>query len=181
MIPQRRIRYPVNQKKPAALVFKPLVVHGAQILWIKRCIPYKSDDISGVAASSYGKERCRDEYFYFPESNLTIVDNRAFRSAPKVGEINQEDAVQIRPQKVKLRLRVREPFSLDLHYALAEGYPVDLYYLMDLSKSMEDDKIKLSKLGDTLVEEMKNLTSNFKIGFGSFVDKRAMPFVDKKG
>ena len=35
-------------------------------------------------------------------------------------------------------------------YSQAEDYPVDLYYLMDLSKSMEDDKKKLSDLGTTL-------------------------------
>ena len=32
----------------------------------------------------------------------------------------------------------------------AEDYPVDLYYVMDLSKSMEDDLTKLRVLGDTL-------------------------------
>jgi integrin beta 1 len=46
--------------------------------------------------------------------------------------------------------------------AQAEDYPVDLYYLMDLSKSMEDDKEKLSALGDLLAETMQNITSNFR-------------------
>ena len=54
---------------------------------------------------------------------------------------------------------------------------MDLYYLMDLSKSMEDDKEKLSALGDLLAETMQNLTSNFRLGFGSFVDKVVMPYV----
>jgi len=57
------------------------------------------------------------------------------------------------------------------------GYPVDLYYLMDLSKSMEDDKEKLSALGAQLSTAMKNITSNFRLGFGSFVDKVLMPYV----
>lgn len=34
----------------------------------------------------------------------------------------------------------------------AVDYPVDLYYLMDLSYSMKDDKEKLSQLGDLLGE-----------------------------
>ena len=67
--------------------------------------------------------------------------------------------------------RVRFSFSQ------AEDYPVDLYYLMDLSKSMEDDKKKLSDLGDLLVKEMSSLTSKFRLGFGSFVDKVVMPYV----
>lgn len=54
---------------------------------------------------------------------------------------------------------------------------VDLYYLMDLSKSMEDDKEKLEKLGDLLSATMRNITTNFQLGFGSFVDKVLMPYV----
>ena len=50
-----------------------------------------------------------------------------------------------------------------MFFLKAEDYPVDLYYLMDLSKSMEDDKKKLSALGDLLAETMQNLTSNFRL------------------
>lgn len=32
----------------------------------------------------------------------------------------------------------------------AKNYPVDLYYLMDLSKSMSDDKEKLTTLGTSI-------------------------------
>lgn len=66
---------------------------------------------------------------------------------------------------------------MTVNYAQAEDYPVDLYYLMDLSKSMEDDKEKLSHLGDLLSDTMRNITSNFRLGFGSFVDKVLMPYV----
>lgn len=65
---------------------------------------------------------------------------------------------------------------MQLQYAQAEDYPVDLYYLMDLSKSMEDDKKKLSELGELLAERMQSITSNFRLGFGSFVDKVVMPY-----
>ena len=50
-------------------------------------------------------------------------------------------AVQIKPQHIALRMRVGQPFDIHMQYAQAEDYPVDLYYLMDLSKSMEDDKV----------------------------------------
>ena len=39
---------------------------------------------------------------------------------------------------------------MQVHYKQAENYPVDLYFVMDLSKSMEDDKNKLAELGDAL-------------------------------
>ncbi|XP_077302935.1 position-specific antigen beta subunit myospheroid isoform X2 [Arctopsyche grandis] len=87
------------------------------------------------------------------------------------------EIVQISPQRVKLELRINEVYKMNVRYAQAEDYPVDLYYLMDLSKSMQDDKEKLSALGDLLSESMKNITSNFKLGFGSFVDKVVMPYV----
>lgn len=120
----------------------------------------------------------------------------SFGSSSASGKI-----VQMYPQRVGLKLRISkwfegqalleeidsihfilffwsdEPYNLKVNYAQAEDYPVDLYYLMDLSKSMEDDKDKLSKLGDTLSDTMRNITSNFKLGFGSFVDKVLMPYV----
>lgn len=70
-----------------------------------------------------------------------------------------------------------EVYRMWLNYSQAEDYPVDLYYLMDLSNSMADDKQKLSLLGDLLAESMQNITSNFRLGFGSFVDKVTMPYV----
>ena len=86
-------------------------------------------------------------------------------------------ATQIAPQRVRMNLRVHEAHDLKVQFALAPNYPIDLYYLMDLSKSMEDDKDKLSKLGNLLAQEMRKLTSNFRLGFGSFVDKVVMPYV----
>lgn len=58
-----------------------------------------------------------------------------------------------------------------------EDYPVDLYYLMDLSASMFDDLQKIKDLGSTLSKEMANLTSKFRLGFGSFVEKPTLPFI----
>lgn len=66
---------------------------------------------------------------------------------------------------------------MDVKYSQAEDYPVDLYYLMDLSQSMKDDKETLSQLGVELSREMRKITSNFRLGFGSFVEKELMPFV----
>lgn len=69
------------------------------------------------------------------------------------------------------------PYKFTLSYGQAKDYPVDLYYLMDLSNSMSDDKVKLSSLGNQLATTMTSITSNFRLGFGSFVDKVVMPYV----
>lgn len=43
-----------------------------------------------------------------------------------------------------------EPFRFNVSFRQAENYPVDLYYVMDLSYSMNDDKQKLAELGELL-------------------------------
>ena len=37
-----------------------------------------------------------------------------------------------------------------MKFRQAENYPVDLYYVMDMSNSMKDDKARLALLGDLL-------------------------------
>lgn len=73
------------------------------------------------------------------------------------------------------KLFLGEDYRVTIKYNQAEDYPVDLYYLMDLSASMEAYRDKLSKLGLQLAKAMQKLTSNFRIGFGSFVDKVVLP------
>ena len=43
-----------------------------------------------------------------------------------------------------------DPYKLTMFARLAEDYPLDLYYLMDLSQSMEDDLKTLRRLGALL-------------------------------
>ena len=48
--------------------------------------------------------------------------------------------VQISPQRVRLKLRRNVKKTVKFRVAHAKQYPVDLYYLMDLSNSMVDDR-----------------------------------------
>ncbi|XP_065338001.1 integrin beta-PS-like [Cloeon dipterum] len=86
--------------------------------------------------------------------------------------------VQIKPQKMSIKARPGQKVQFELHYQQAKDYPLDLYYLMDMSNSMKDDKDKLSALGSKLASEMRRRSSNLRMGFGSFVDKVTMPFVN---
>lgn len=114
-----------------------------------------------------------------PKNEVKLVKNEELTGAihknKKQKDPNKE-VYQLKPQKVKLKLRVGEPQELNIKYRRALGYPVDLYYLMDLSKSMLDDKENLARAGSDLAQTMLKLTDNFTIGFGSFVDKVMMPF-----
>lgn len=69
--------------------------------------------------------------------------------------------------EMKLQIKVQQ----------SEDYPVDLYYLMDLSASMSDDLTMIKNLGSTLSKAMAKLTSKFRLGFGSFVEKPVLPFI----
>lgn len=122
------------------------------------------------------KDVCQNEYIINPESEFRKILDLALTKSRKSSSLQYKEAVQIRPQHVSLKLRINQSYDMQLHYAQAEDYPVDLYYLMDLSKSMEDDKKKLSELGELLAERMQSITSNFRLGFGSFVDKVVMPY-----
>lgn len=106
-----------------------------------------------------------------PKHSYQIVSNEELN--PGIGK----EPVQIQPQLVTLQLRKGEEFKVNFTYARASNYPIDLYYIMDLSASMKDHKTKLAQLAGRLIDVMKNITTNFKLGFGSFVDKTDMPFV----
>ncbi|GJQ85656.1 hypothetical protein Trydic_g20204 [Trypoxylus dichotomus] len=105
-----------------------------------------------------------------PERMIAIELDKALDSG-KFAE-----AVQIKPQRIKVRTRRGEETKIQFQYAKAANYPIDLYYMMDLSASMKTHKNKLATLGGKLEKAMRSITSNFRLGFGSFVDKRAMPF-----
>ncbi|RWS14876.1 integrin beta-PS-like protein [Dinothrombium tinctorium] len=130
----------------------------------RRCDTYRNLEKNG----------CNDAHIYHPRNEYEVTEN--FELSVKAAK--ESDAVQIKPQRINLKLRPNSPRKFPVQFRQAVDYPVDLYYLMDLSKSMQDDKEKLALLGDLLASEMQRITSNFRLGFGSFVDKVAMPYVN---
>ncbi|GFX04058.1 integrin beta pat-3 [Trichonephila clavipes] len=120
------------------------------------------------------KETCNASDIVAPEGSLKLIKDMSLSDkGAKEGE-----AIQIKPQEIRIRLRPNTVQKLTVEFRQAVDYPIDLYYLMDLSNSMADDKEKLAKLGNQLAEEMKTITTNFKLGFGSFVDKTVTPYVN---
>uniref|UniRef100_A0A8C9AEY3 Integrin beta n=1 Tax=Prolemur simus TaxID=1328070 RepID=A0A8C9AEY3_PROSS len=85
---------------------------------------------------------------------------------------------QLSPQQVTLYLRPGQAAAFNVTFRRAKGYPIDLYYLMDLSYSMLDDLINVKKLGGDLLRALNEITESGRIGFGSFVDKTVLPFVN---
>ncbi|XP_053715176.1 integrin beta-1a [Synchiropus splendidus] len=107
----------------------------------------------------------------------TLKDKKVTNRQKGAEKLKPEEITQIQPQKISLKLRSGEPQSFNLTFKRAEDYPIDLYYLMDLSYSMKDDLENVKNLGTSLMLEMEKITSDFRIGFGSFVEKTVMPYI----
>ncbi|CAG5866009.1 unnamed protein product [Menidia menidia] len=116
---------------------------------------------------------CQEEEILYPENTLNITMNKSLSTS-----FSQQDPVQISPQKVHLHLRPGLPTTFTVSFKRAEGYPVDLYYLMDLSYSMKDDLEKVKNLGTDLFKALEKITAYAQIGFGAFVDKTVLPYTN---
>uniref|UniRef100_A0A7N6B6P5 Integrin beta n=1 Tax=Anabas testudineus TaxID=64144 RepID=A0A7N6B6P5_ANATE len=128
---------------------------------------------------SLKKRNCNEAKIENPRGGVTIDKDKPVtdRKKDKAEKLKPEQITQIQPQKLTVTLRSDEPQTFRLKFKRAEDYPIDLYYLMDLSFSMEDDLENLKNLGTDLMKEMQAITSDFRIGFGSFVEKTVMPYI----
>ncbi|XP_063537060.1 integrin beta-nu-like [Cydia strobilella] len=119
---------------------------------------------------------CKEDMIQKPAKPVwQVAENRSLQD---VDSNDVEAVVQIQPQRVRLSLKPRETVKVKFSYRPAKNYPLDLYYLMDLTWSMKDDKETLVSLRDDLPSMLKNLTDNFRLGFGSFADKPVLPYIN---
>ncbi|RWS05225.1 uncharacterized protein B4U79_02101, partial [Dinothrombium tinctorium] len=113
---------------------------------------------------SLQQAHCKD--VYHPSSFVKSV----------VESDDSEEEKQLTPSRIKLKVRQNETVKFKITFQQPKEYPVDLYYLMDLTYSMQAHREKLIELADRLTAEMSKISSNFRLGFGSFIDKVVMPY-----
>uniref|UniRef100_A0A7N8XC31 Integrin beta n=1 Tax=Mastacembelus armatus TaxID=205130 RepID=A0A7N8XC31_9TELE len=106
-----------------------------------------------------------------------VSEGQILQDLPLGKKTGSANSTQISPQKMALKLRPGSQVTFQVKIQHTEDYPVDIYYLMDLSASMIDDLKMIKDLGSTLSKEMAKLTSKFRLGFGSFVEKPVLPFI----
>ncbi|XP_064421547.1 integrin beta-3 isoform X2 [Latimeria chalumnae] len=116
---------------------------------------------------------CTKDNVEFLESMVFTLENNPLSSK---GSGSAAEITQMSPQKLRLNLRPDDSRVFTIQVRQVEDYPVDIYYLMDLSYSMQDDLRNIQNLGTNLAKEMRKLTSNIRIGFGAFVDKPMSPY-----
>nr|XP_025745855.1 integrin beta-3-like [Callorhinus ursinus]XP_025745916.1 integrin beta-3-like [Callorhinus ursinus] len=120
------------------------------------------------------KDNCALESIEFPISEARILEARPLSDK---GSGDSYQITQVSPQRIALRLRPDDSKNFSIQVRQVEDYPVDIYYLMDLSYSMKDDLSSIQNLGTKLASQMHKLTSNLRIGFGAFVDKPVSPYM----
>uniref|UniRef100_A0A673VTG8 Integrin beta n=1 Tax=Suricata suricatta TaxID=37032 RepID=A0A673VTG8_SURSU len=120
------------------------------------------------------KNNCDLESIEFPISEARILEARPLSDK---GSEDSSQITQVSPQRIALRLRPDDSKNFSIQVRQVEDYPVDIYYLMDLSYSMKDDLRMIQDLGTNLASQMRKLTSNLRIGFGAFVDKPMSPYM----
>ncbi|KAM9483670.1 integrin beta-7 isoform 1-T2 [Clarias gariepinus] len=122
-------------------------------------------------SAQFLKERnCKE--VYEPTPNTYLMKTNDLSSDLK-------NVVQLKPQSLEVKLRLGVPHDFNVEFKRAEGYPIDLYYLMDLSYSMKDDLEKIKSLGQDILDTLLKHTQTVRIGFGSFVDKVKLPYVSQ--
>jgi len=117
-------------------------------------------------------KNCPSNFIRNPQSRVVKTEDEPFSIKAEFGKANQ-----IRPQVIDVDARPGQSINIQFSYKQVEDYPVDLYYLLDLSQSMKDDLANLRSLGKSISREMKGITQDFSLGFGSFVDKTVMPYI----
>ncbi|XP_043365142.1 integrin beta-8 isoform X2 [Dermochelys coriacea] len=110
------------------------------------------------------KKGCQSEFIENPTIRVTMSSDH-------------KENTQVTPGEVSIQLCPGGKASFMLKVHPLEKYPVDLYYLVDVSASMHDNIEKLNSVGIDLSKKMANISIDFRLGFGSYVDKTASPYI----
>ena len=114
---------------------------------------------------------CDDGHVIDLQSSEEILESKELSP-----ESSDNQFVQISPQNILVKTRPKRPVKVEFQVAHAKQFPIDLYFLMDLSWSMRDSRENLAKLGGKIIEAIKERTKNLATGFGSFIEKNVQPF-----
>ncbi|NXW55084.1 ITB4 protein, partial [Eurystomus gularis] len=140
-------------------------------------------DCSFCTDESFEEPRCdlRENLLRYGCGEASIVYTRGEMQTQQNSSINVSlQRTQVSPQRMFMRLRAGEEMSFNMDVFQPLESPVDLYILMDFSYSMSDDLDNLKSMGQNLAEFLRDLTSNYTIGFGKFVDKVSSPQTDMR-
>lgn len=109
-------------------------------------------------------------------SRITVTQNDDFSDGGPGLE-----AVQIRPQRVKIQLTPNDAeVRLPIYYKIARNFPLDVYFLNDPSYTMRFLIQRLNELANSIADDISLLTTDFRFGLGTSMEKNILPFTDPK-
>ena len=130
---------------------------------------------------------CSSDSYPSNLSRCDSVENAFFGECPEGSLENPENIItpaplelnsmnQVSLESVYLQLKVGSPGTFNVSVQAAENFPLDLYLLMDLSGSFRDDLETVRSIAPSLFANLTNVTTQFRVGFGGFVDKPTPPY-----
>ncbi|RVE54652.1 hypothetical protein evm_000773 [Chilo suppressalis] len=135
------------------------------------CASKNFNDNRCKSAKSYEPKWC-PEPVQNPVNNVTVFYDLDFNST--LGNV-----IQVKPQKFEMRLRPGIPAEFNIFFKTAVDYPVDLYFILDASLTMETMRSMIVRQSDIIYYTMRNLTKNIHLGIGTFIDKNTVPYTNK--
>ncbi|XP_023804992.1 integrin beta-4 isoform X3 [Oryzias latipes] len=172
------------------LLLLRLTVCGAEANY---CFAARGSNCSQCLQAGKGCAYCSEEVFSGPRCDLyenilafgcgaaAVITAKSSMSIEQNEKIKMSlQQSQVSPQQVSMMLLPGEEKLLDVEVFAPTKGPLDLYILMDFSNSMADDLDNLKKMGNKLAKLVEQLSDDYTIGFGKFVDKVIEPQTDMR-
>uniref|UniRef100_A0A3B3XXK7 Integrin beta n=1 Tax=Poecilia mexicana TaxID=48701 RepID=A0A3B3XXK7_9TELE len=161
---------------------------------VNSCLEARSGTCSDCLQAGVGCAYCSEEVrdFGFPRCDLHekilahgcnvayVIKATSKQTIERVPINTNLQRSQVSPQEVRMTFLPGETRELDVNVFAPTKGPLDLYILMDFSNSMKDDLDNLKKMGNKLATVVQEISSDYTIGFGKFVDKVIEPQTDMR-
>ncbi|RUS76355.1 hypothetical protein EGW08_015885 [Elysia chlorotica] len=139
---------------------------------------------SWCAQKDFGEQRCQT-FSNLREAgcDTSTIQSPASSTTKKVDEAVRDSSasgkpIQIQPQEVIISTRLRKRETFTMTFRAADNYPVDLYFLFDNSLSMKKHIKSLANLASDIGRTIGDISSNYRMAYGTFQDKVILPFTD---
>lgn len=147
----------------------------------QKCIQHAKSECTWCATKNYTSRgqvlpRCNLFEKHEEDGCANIINPKSSVMPTKNDDLT--NTTKVKPQEVTLALRPGQTKTFNISVRTPENYPVDVYMLMDMSYSMRDNLQSVERLGNDLAVKMAEITSRFRVGFGSMVDKPLSPFAE---
>ncbi|KAL4222416.1 integrin [Mactra antiquata] len=137
------------------------------------CAWCNTEDFTGSRCSTVddlNNKGCGD--MSHPSNQVEFLQDDSLRNGS-----TSHDSLQLAPQHIRLKMKPGEKYHLHMKYLVAANIPIDMYFIMDFTTTMDRRIQQLADLTQELIDGLKQtFTTNIQIGFGSFLDKVVQPF-----